>query len=99
MKTTVFACASVLAIVSLPAAAADEKLTSHLSEDGKTLAYTPCGEEEWGECISHSLNCRGDSGFGDGLQLIVSGAETPPGPDVRSLGKQLIDKPLGGATV
>jgi hypothetical protein len=91
--------AATLALLTLPAVAADEKLISHLAEDNKTLFYTPCAEEEWGECISMSLHCRGDSGFGDALDIIITGGPAPAGPDVRKMAKTLIDKAFGETNV
>lgn len=88
-----------LILLALPALAQDENLTSHLSEDSKTLFYTPCDSEEWGECISMSLNCRGDSGFGDAMDIIITGGPEPEGPDVRKLAKTLIDKAFGETQV
>lgn len=86
---------ATLALLTLPAIAAEEKLISHLAEDGKTLFYTPCSGEEWSECVSMSLHCRGDSGFGDALDIIITGGPAPAGPDVRKMAKTLIDQALG----
>jgi hypothetical protein len=91
--------AVALTLPSLPALAAEEKLFSHLAEDGKTLFYTPCPEEEWGECVTMSLHCRGDSGFGDALDLVITGGPAPDGLDVRKMAKTLIDQPFGEARV
>lgn len=91
--------AAALALLPLQALAAEEKLFSHLDGDSKTLFYTPCPEGEWGECITMSLHCRGDSGFGDALDLIITGAPAPDGPDVRKMAKALIDQPFGEARV
>lgn len=89
--------AAALAALSLPALAAEEKLFSHLADDNKTLFYTPCSE--WGECVEMSLHCRGDSGFGDALELVITGGPAPSGLDVRKLAKTLIDQPFGEARV
>jgi hypothetical protein len=91
--------AVALTLLSPPALAAEEKLFSHLAEDGKTLFYTPCPEEEWGECVTMSLHCRGDSGFGDALDLVITGGPAPDGLDVRKMAKTLIDQPFGEARV
>lgn len=95
-QTTV-AFLAVLAAAS-PAAAA-EKENAFLSDDGKTLAYAPCSEEEAAECVSHSIDCRGDGAFGNGLAIGIIGDEEGGGPSVRQLAKALIDKPWGEAKV
>lgn len=98
-RFSAFFTTAVIVCSSSALAQSKEPLTSHLSEDGRTLSYTPCESEEWGECISHSLHCRGDGGFGDGLAMVITGAAAPAGPDVRKMAKDLIDKPLGESAV
>ena len=87
---------AAIAIQATPADA-KEKMNAVLSEDGKTLAYTPCAEDESEECISYVLHCRGDAGWGSGLAMTLFGSEKDP--DVRKLAKILIDKPFGEAKV
>jgi hypothetical protein len=89
--------ALALAFAVVPARA--ETFTSLLSEDGRTLAYTPCAADEASECVSHDLNCRGDDGFGDGLAMTLLGASSESGPDTRKLAKALIDRDWGEARV
>lgn len=90
----------ILGLIAFVAPAqAAEKFVSMLSDDAKTLSYSPCSEEDSAECISHDLHCRGDDGFGDGLAMTVLGGASKAASDVRKLGKALIDKPLGEANV
>jgi len=91
-------------ILALPVAfcasqASAEKFNSILADDAKTVAYTPCSGEETAECISHVIHCRGDDGFGDGLAMTILGGNSDSSPDVRKLGKALIDRPFGEAAV
>lgn len=89
----------VLACATVSAPACAETFTSMLSDDGKTVSYTPCSVEDAAECISHDINCRGDDGFGDGLAMILLGASSENPPDTRKLAKALIDKEFGEAKV
>ncbi len=88
--------AAVVLVQGAPADAKD-RMNAILSDDAKTLAYSPCAEDEAEECISYVLHCRGDAGWGSGLAMTLFGAEKDP--DVRKLAKILIDKPFGEAKV
>lgn len=94
MRTTL---ALMLALVAAPVGA--ETFTGMLSDDGKTISYTPCSLEDSAECISHALDCRGDDAFGNGLAMTLLGGSSENPPDTRKLGKALIDKPFGEAVV
>ena len=85
------------ALAQLVPAQAAETVNAILSDDARTLSYTPCAEDEAAECISYEIDCRGDTGFGDSLSMLIFGAGDDP--DVRSLAKSLIDKPYGEASV
>lgn len=80
------------AMLATGSAATEERLTSHLSEDGKTISYSPCGEEEFAECVTHTMDCR------DGrLSLTALGIIGPDGPDIAGMAKTLIGQPFGDA--
>ena len=92
--------AIVLASMALVdgAFAAGTAFTAVLSDDGKTLVYSPCSEDEAAECIAYALDCRGDSSFGEVLRITVMG-DPENGPDVRAVARTLLNKPFGGAKV
>ena len=77
--------------------AAGKGFNSILSDDAKTLTYSPCSEEEAAECVAYALDCRADNAFG-GLRVTLMGDEAS-GPNVRSLAKALLEKPFGEATM
>ena len=81
----------------LSARAADVP-TAILSDDGMTVSYTPCAEDEATECIVYALDCRSDTGYGDNLRITVMG-NTEQGPDVRAIAKRLLDSSYGEMTV
>lgn len=81
-----------------PAVAAEDKMTAVLSDDAKTLSYTPCAEDEAAECIAYAIDCRGEGDFGGGLGILVMGNEQD-GPKVRSMAKTLLDGPFGETKV
>lgn len=91
---SLFAAAVAIQVAS---ANAKDRMNAVLSDDAKTLAYSPCAEDEAEECISYVIHCRGDAGWGSGLAMTLFGAEKDP--DVRKLAKILIDKPFGEAKV
>jgi hypothetical protein len=86
------------ATASLPPARAAGVPTAILSEDGKTLSYTPCSEDEAAECITYALDCRSDAGYGDSLRITIMG-NIEEGPDVRAIAKRLLDSDFGEMTV
>lgn len=90
--------AAIVAAALGAGAAHAEKMNSIVGDDGKTLAFTPCSPDESVECISYDLDCRGDGGFGSGLDITVMGLEDG-GPSARAMAKALIDKPWGEAKV
>lgn len=96
MRTAASAAFALLLAAGMPAAAAEN---AFLSGDGKTIAYAPCSEEEAAECISHTIDCRGDGDLGGGIGIAILGAEEGGGPDARQLARVLIGKPWGGAKV
>ena len=100
MKATI-ACifGAALLVSAPPALAQNASQSAFLSDDGKTLAYAPCAEEEAAECVSHSLNCRGDSGFGNSLAFSLLGGTSDPAPDIRKLATALIARPFGEAKI
>lgn len=87
----------VSALVRIGPAQATETMNAILSDDARTLAYSPCAGEEVAECISYDINCRNDTEFGDTLAMLVFGADEDP--NTRTLAKTLIDKPFGEASV
>jgi hypothetical protein len=89
---------SVAAAPADAAFAAGQKYTAILSEDARTLSYTPCAAEDAAECIAYALDCRPDDSFGGGLRITIMGEEQE-GPDVRALARSLLDKPFGEAKV
>lgn len=68
-----------------------------LSEDGRTLAYTYCSEDEAAECIAYSLDCRGDTTYGDHLRITIMG-NTEEGRDVRAIARLLLERDFGQMT-
>jgi hypothetical protein len=89
--------AIALALAAAPAGA--ETFTGILSDDARTIAYTPCSAEDAAECISHVIDCRGDGAFGNGMAMTLLGASSENPPDVRKLAKALLDKEWGEAKV
>ena len=85
------------ALAQIAPAQAKDKINAILSDDARTMSYTPCAEEDAAECISYEIDCRGDTGFGDTLSMLIFGAGDDP--DARALAKTLIDKPFGEASV
>lgn len=86
-----------IALASAPAGA--ETFSGILSDDARTIAYTPCSVEDAAECISHDINCRGDGNFGNGMAMTLLGASSDNAPDIRKLGKALLDREWGEAKV
>jgi hypothetical protein len=82
----------------VPALAAGDAMNAMLSEDGKTLRFTPCAEDDAAECLAYALDCRGDGEFGGGLRILVMGNEQE-GPNVRTMAKALLDGPFGETRV
>lgn len=89
--------ALAFALATAPAGA--ETFTGILSDDAKTIAYTPCSVEDSAECISHEFNCRGDDGYGNGTAMTLLGASSDNSPDIRKLATALIGKEWGQAKV
>jgi hypothetical protein len=86
---------AALALAAAHALGAGKTMTAVLSEDARTLSYTPCSEDEAAECIAYALDCRTDNNFG-GLRVTLMGDEAS-GPNVRSLAKALLARPFGEA--
>lgn len=97
MKTAIIWSVAAVVLSASSAPAQQTALYSFLSEDAKTLAYSPCLEEESVECVSHVLDCRADAGFGDAMVLTFLGGTLEGAPDTRKLATGLISKPYGEA--
>lgn len=100
MKTTIpYMLTAILLLSASQVQAQAAPLSAFLSDDGKTLTYAPCAEDEAAECVSHSISCEDSSGFGNGLELVVLGGASDPSPDIRKLATALIARPFGEARI
>ena len=90
---------TVLSLLWLSPVAGAQQMYSLIEDDEKSIVYAPCAGEEIAECITHIFDCRGDGGFGDGLDLLIVGQGSDGAPDIRKLATALISKPLNESTV